>query len=112
MLGQQEEKEPYAIYYISKNLTGPELNYTITEKELLVVVHAINKFRHYITWYQVYVHTNHDAIKDLMNKTNASGIIIRWLLLLQQLDITIMDKPGRHNVVAYFPSRLEHTIEK
>ena len=49
VLGKLEEKKPYAIYYISKNLTPAELNYTITEKEFLAVVHAINKFRHYIT---------------------------------------------------------------
>eukprot|EP00253_Pinus_taeda_P026043 PITA_26043 len=40
---------PYAIYYTSKNLTPTEFNYIETEKEFLVVVNAINKFRHYIT---------------------------------------------------------------
>ena len=44
VLGQLEEKKPYAIYYISKNLTPIELNYTVTNKEFLAVVHAINKF--------------------------------------------------------------------
>jgi len=45
----QNDLIPYAIYYTSKNLTPTELNYTVTENEFLVVVHAINKFRHYIT---------------------------------------------------------------
>ena len=49
ILGQAENKKPYVIYFISKNLTPAELNYTVTEKEFLVVVHAINKFHHYIT---------------------------------------------------------------
>jgi hypothetical protein len=31
-LRQEEDKKPYAIYFISKNLTPVELNYTITEK--------------------------------------------------------------------------------
>ena len=52
VLGLLEEKKPYAIYYISKNLTHVELNYTVTKKEFLIVVHAINKFQHYITGYQ------------------------------------------------------------
>ena len=47
-----------------------------------------------------------------MNKTHFSGMTIRWILLLQNFDITIMDKPGKHNVVSDFLSRLEHTIEK
>jgi hypothetical protein len=50
-----------------------ELNYTVTEKEFLEVVHAINKFRHYITCYEVFVHTDHSAIRFLMNKPITNG---------------------------------------
>jgi hypothetical protein len=57
---------PYAIYFVSKNLSPAEFNYMVTEKELLVVVHAINKFRHYITGYQAFVHIDHPTIKLLM----------------------------------------------
>lgn len=48
-LGQVEEKLPYAIYFVSKNLSKDKLNYTVTKKELLVIVHSLNKFKHYIT---------------------------------------------------------------
>lgn len=44
VFGQLEDRKPHAIYYISKNLTLVELNYTVTKKEFLAVVHAINKF--------------------------------------------------------------------
>ena len=63
VLGQKESQSYYVIYFISKNLTPTELNYTVTEKEFLAVVHAINKFWHYITGYDVFVHTDHSAIK-------------------------------------------------
>ena len=81
----------------------------MTEKELLVVVHSLNKFRHYITGYQTFVHTDHVAIKYLMNKPNVNPRIIRWFLLLQQFDLTIVDKPGKENVVADFLSRMNLT---
>ena len=42
-LHQEEDKKPYVIYYISKNLTPAELNYTMTEKEFLAIIYAINK---------------------------------------------------------------------
>ena len=42
----------------------------------------------------------------LMNKLDVNARIIRWLLLLQQFDLTIVDKPGKENVVADFLSRV------
>eukprot|EP00253_Pinus_taeda_P026994 PITA_26994 len=94
-LGQKEESCTYAIYFISKNLTPAESNYTVTEKETLAIIYAVNKFRHYITGYEVFVHTDHSAIKHLMNKPITSGRVTRWLLLLQEFNITILDRPGR-----------------
>ena len=101
-----EDKIPYAIYFISKNLSKVDLNYAITKKEMLAIVHALNKFRHYVTRYQTFVHTEYASIKYLMNKLDFNARIIRWLLLLQQFDLNIVDKPGKDNVVADFLSRL------
>jgi hypothetical protein len=106
VLGQEEDQLPYAIYFISKNMSPAELNYTVTEKEFLAVIYAINKFRHYITGYSTFVHTDHSAIKYLMNKPITNARVTRWLLLLQEFDITIVDRPGKENVVADFLSRL------
>ena len=49
VLGQEEDKKPYEIYCIRKNLSPSKINYFVTEKEFLAVIYAINKFRHYIT---------------------------------------------------------------
>jgi hypothetical protein len=106
VLGQEEYHLPYAIYFISKNMSPAELNYTVTEKEFLAVIYAINKFRHYITGYSTFVHTDHSAIKYLMNKPITNARVTRWLLLLKEFDITIVDRPGKENVVADSLSRL------
>jgi len=87
-------------------MTPAELNYTVTEKEFLAVIYAINKFRHYITGYSTFVHTDRSAIKYLMNKPITNARVTRWLLLLQEFDITIVDRPGKENVVVDFISRL------
>jgi hypothetical protein len=110
-LGQKENLMTYAIYFISKNLTPAELNYTVTEKEMLAVVHAVNKFRHYITGYEVFIHTDHSAIKYLMNKPITNGRITRWLLLMQEFNITVLNRPGKENQVADFLSRLKTSGE-
>lgn len=81
-LGQKVDNLENAIYFINKNMQGPEVNYTITEKEMLAVIYALNKFRHYITRYKIYVHTDHTIIKCLMNKPSITGRLARWLLLM------------------------------
>lgn len=55
-LAQIYDKFPYAIYFIRKIMSKAELNYTMIEKELLVVVHSLNKFGHYINGYKNCVH--------------------------------------------------------
>ena len=82
------------------------------EKELLAVIYALNKFWHYITSYSIYVHTDHAAMKYLMNKPTIIGRLARWLLLLQEFDITIVDKPRKANVVADYLSRIPHNDTK
>jgi hypothetical protein len=82
VLVQNENLLTYVIYFISNNLALVELNYTVTKKEFLAMVYAINKFKHYITGYEVFTHTDHSSIKYLMNKPIANGIITKWLLLL------------------------------
>jgi hypothetical protein len=49
VLVQSKDKKHYAISYASKTLTGPQLNYVTTEKELLAVVFAIENLDH-IWW--------------------------------------------------------------
>ena len=83
VLGKKEDQQSYAIYFVRKNLSPVELNYIVTEKEFLAVVHSINKFCHYITGYEVFVHTDHSVIRFLMNKPITNGRVTRWPLLLQ-----------------------------
>ena len=63
VLGQTKNKKHHAIAYASKTLTGPQLNYATTKKELLVVGFAIDKFRSYLVGAKVIVHTDHAALK-------------------------------------------------
>jgi hypothetical protein len=93
---------------VSKNLSLAELNYTVTEKEFLAVFHAISKFHHYITGYEVFVHIDYSTIRFLMNKPITYGRVTRWILLLQEFNITVLDRPRKDNVVAEFVSRIKN----
>jgi hypothetical protein len=108
VLGQKKEGKVHTIYYASKTLNDAQVNYATTEKELLVVVFAFEKFRSYIVNSKVIVYTDHAAIKYLLSKKDAKPRLIRWILLLQEFDMEIRDKKGSDNVVAGHLSRMHH----
>lgn len=82
ILGQWIDKLPHIIYYASKTLNDAQLNYSTTEKELLAVVFALEKFRSYILGSKVIVYSDHAALKYLMSKKDAKSRLIRCILLL------------------------------
>jgi len=106
VLGQRKDKKPYVIYYASKTLNSAQMNYTTTEKELLAVVFACEKFRSYLVGSPVVVFSDHAALKYLLSKKDSKARLMRWILLLQEFDITIKDKKGTKNVVADYLLRL------
>ncbi|KAL6310963.1 hypothetical protein AAG906_007816 [Vitis piasezkii] len=71
VLGQREDGKPYVIYYASKMLNEAQRNYTTTEKELLVVVFALDKFHAYLVGSFIVVFTNHSTLKYLLTKRDA-----------------------------------------
>ena len=76
VLGQTKDKKHHAITYTSKMLTGAQPNYATTEKELLVVVFAIDKFRSYLVGAKIIVYTNHAALKYMLTKKDAKPRLI------------------------------------
>jgi len=59
VLAQRKDKKPNVIYYASKTLNSAQMNYTTTEKELLAVVFACEKFRSYLVGSPVVVFSDH-----------------------------------------------------
>nr|GEU61487.1 transposon Ty3-I Gag-Pol polyprotein [Tanacetum cinerariifolium] len=95
------------IHYASKTMTDAQAHYTTTEKELLAVVYAFEKFRPYLVLSKNIVYTDHSTLKYLFNKQDAKPRLLRWVLLLQEFDISVRDKKGAENLAADHLSRLE-----
>nr|GFA85659.1 hypothetical protein [Tanacetum cinerariifolium] len=69
VLGQRQERHFRPIHYASKTITEAELNYTTTEKEMLSLVYAFEKFRSYLIMNKSIMYTDHSALKYLVIDT-------------------------------------------
>nr|GFA12878.1 hypothetical protein [Tanacetum cinerariifolium] len=82
-----------------------------TEKEMLTVVYAFEKFRSYLIVNKSIVYTDHSALKYLFAKKDAKARLLRWILLLQEFDFKVIDTRGAENYAADHLSRLENPYE-
>ena len=96
VLSQKDDKNfDHPIYYASWQLVATQCNYTTTEREAMGMVYSVQKFRHYLLGYSFVFHVDHDALKYMINKPQLSGQIARWVLLVQEFNLTIHVQPGK-----------------
>ena len=111
VLGQRHDKHFRPIHYASKTMNEAESRYTTTEKEMLAVVYAFEKFRSYLVMNKCTVYTDHSALKYLFAKKDSKARLLRWVLLLQEFDFDVVDTKGAENLAADHLSRLENPHE-
>ncbi|GFT67941.1 transposon Tf2-6 polyprotein [Trichonephila clavipes] len=99
----QQNQKPIA--FASRTLNKAERNYTVTERECLALIWALNKFKTYFGPLPVKVITDHAALTKLTNGKNLSSRMIRWALKLSEFNIEWEHRPGVQNVVADLLSR-------
>ena len=90
------------IAYASRSLQQSERNYGVTGLEGLGVVWAVKHFRVYLYVHKCTVYTDHQALKSLLN---TSGRLARWGMALQEMDLAIVHRSGKHNANADALSR-------
>ncbi|GFV52518.1 retrovirus-related Pol polyprotein from transposon opus [Trichonephila clavipes] len=94
-----------SIAFSSRTLNKVERNYTVTERECLALIRALNKFKTYFGSLPVKVITDHAALTKLTIGKNLSSRMIRWALKLSEFNIEWEHRPGVQNVVADVLSR-------
>nr|GEZ17562.1 reverse transcriptase domain-containing protein [Tanacetum cinerariifolium] len=72
------------------------------------LVYAFEKFQPYLVLSKSIMYTDHSTLKYILSKQDAKPKLIRWVLLLQEFDITIPNKKGTENLAADHLSRLEN----
>jgi hypothetical protein len=62
----------HPIVFESRNLIRPERLYSIYDKEMLAIMHALTKFRQYLVGIKFVVKTNHNNLKYFLEKKDLS----------------------------------------
>ena len=102
-LGTDQLEHPLA--YFSRTLNKHERNYSITRKELLAAIEAIEHFKCYLYGRKFTLRTDHVAIRWLQNFKEPSGQLARWLERLSAFDFIVEHRPGRKHANADALSR-------
>lgn len=99
VLTQGEGSDEQPIAYISRKLNKAEMNYSVTEKECLAVVFAVEKLRPYVEGVPFKVVTDHYSLLWLNQLKDPHGKLARWAVKLQQFDFTLSHRKGKDHVV-------------
>ena len=104
MLAQEDnDKNEKAIYYLSKRFHDYETRYTPIQKSCFALVWVVQKLRHIILPFQVWMDARMDLLKYLFDKHALSGRLSRWLILLAESDLNyVAKKTIKGNVVLDF----------
>jgi hypothetical protein len=84
----------------SRQLRKHEAHYPTHDLELVVVVHALNIWRHYLMVKRYELYMDHKSLKYIFTQSNLNLRQRRWLELIKDYDLGINYHPGKANVVA------------
>jgi hypothetical protein len=98
-------QDGHAIAYASRQICHHEEHYPTHDLELLVVVHALKVWRHYLLSNLVHIYMDHKSLKYLFTQPDLNMRQRRWLELIKEYELKVHYHPGKANVVADTLSR-------
>lgn len=108
VLSQVQEGQERVIAYGSKVLSREERNYCVTRRELLAVVHFVDKYEYYLRGREFTIRTDHSSLRWMLNQREPRDQLARWI---QKLDtyrpFNIVHRAGKHHGNADAMSRLD-----
>ena len=91
---QRRNKQLRVIGYQSYTFSPAEVKYSVTEKECLAVIKAIEYFKSYLEGKQFVVNSDHSALTSLLTLKEAKNRLGRWQTKLLSYDMKINHRKG------------------
>ena len=105
VLCQKDARGAHPIAYVSRKLSSAERNYPIQEQELLALIYALRKWRHYLFGSRIRAYTDHQSLVLWHTFKNLTGRKARWVLELSEFNVELIYKKGAKNIAADALSR-------
>jgi hypothetical protein len=83
---EDDDIHEHVIYYLSQNLVVPNLNYSHVEKLFLVVIHVVQRLRHYILLFKTMVISNVNPFQYILTRCIIGVKYNKWIVILQEID--------------------------
>jgi hypothetical protein len=99
LVQEDDSFSEYVIYYLSRGLVGPELNYSHLEKLALAAVHAIQRFCHYVLFRKNTVVVVVNPFQYMLAQRVIGGKISRWMFILQEFDLDFISAKSKKSLV-------------
>ena len=97
VLSQKQNGEEKVIAYASRTLTKAERKYSVTRKELLVVVTYIQHFKQFLLGRPFTLRTDHGSLQWIQTLKEPEGQLARWLERLQDYNFEVQHRKGCHH---------------
>ncbi|KAF7807918.1 putative mitochondrial protein [Senna tora] len=104
-----QNKRPIA--YFSQMLSNRAQKSSVYERELMAIVFAVKKWRHYLLGHMVVIRTDQKALKYLLEQRIIDPDQQKWASKLMGYNFEIQYKPGVENKAADALSRKGETLE-
>ena len=99
LVKEDDKIEDHIIYYLSRWLVGPELNYTHVEKLALAVVHDVQRFRHYILLRKTIVIVVVNHFQYVLTGWVIDREISRWIVILQEFELDFVSVKYKKSLI-------------
>ncbi|GJR44127.1 reverse transcriptase domain-containing protein [Tanacetum coccineum] len=86
VLMTEKEAKQMPVYFVSRTLRGPELNYTSMEKLVLALVHASKHLKRYFQAHPIIVITD-QPIHQILSRSEVAGRLQKWSIELGEYAI-------------------------